>query len=134
MIHTDKTIRRRTFWEVARFGIVGTTAMLVHYGVYYLLLPHTDKNVAYSLGYLISFMANFMLSSYFTFRVSPSWLRLVRFAGSHTVNYLLHMVLFNAFCYVGIPPRLAPLPVYAIAVPINFLLVRYALKNFANRT
>ena len=113
--------------EIIRFGIVGVAATAIHYAIYYLLLPHLDKNIAYTTGYLISFLCNFFMSSYFTFKVSPSWRRLLRFAGSHVANYILQMVLLNLFCWMGIPEKWAPLPVYAIAVPVNFLLVRLAL-------
>ena len=113
--------------EIIRFGIVGVAATAIHYAIYYLLLPHIDKNFAYTTGYLISFLCNFFMSSYFTFKVSPSWRRLLRFAGSHVANYILQMVLLNLFCWMGIPEKWAPLPVYAIAVPVNFLLVRLAL-------
>ncbi len=115
--------------EIIRFAIVGATATLIHYAVYYLLLPHADKNIAYTTGYVVSFVCNFLLTARFTFRVSPTWQRLLRFSGSHVVNYLVSMALFNLFCWLGIPATLAPLPVYAIAVPVSFLLVRYAMKK-----
>ena len=120
---------RATFKEVVRFGIVGTTAMVIHYGLFYVLLPMMDKNIAYSIGYFVSFVCNFFMSSLFTFKVRPTWVHFVRFSGSHGVNYFVYLALFNLFCWLGVPPRLAPLPVYAIAVPISFLLVRFALKK-----
>ena len=126
---SKKTMNRKQLMEVVRFGIVGTTAMVIHYGIYFVLLPLMDKNIAYSIGYFISFLCNFLMSSYFTFRVKPSWTRLFRFSGSHLINYFVYLGLFNLFCWLGIPPKWAPLPVYAIAVPISFLLVRFALKK-----
>ena len=124
-----KKIDRQSFWEIVRFGTVGTTSMLIHYGIYYLLLPLMDMNIAYSIGYFLSFLCNFLMSSYFTFKVKPSWKRLVRFTGSHGINYFVYLGLFNFFYWVGVPAELAPLPVYLIAVPISFLLVRFALKK-----
>ncbi|MBQ6651851.1 MAG: GtrA family protein [Prevotella sp.] len=115
--------------EIVRFGIVGTTAMVIHYGIYYVLLPYIDKNIAYTIGYVVSFLCNFLMSSRFTFRVKPTWRRLLRFSGSHGINYFISVALFNFFCWLGVPAKLAPLPVYAIAVPISFLLVRFALKK-----
>ena len=115
--------------EMVRFVIVGTLATAIHYGIYYLLLGLTGYNIAYTVGYVISFMANFMLSSLFTFRVRPSVQRFAGFGLSHLTNYLNHMLLLNLFIFLGVPSSLAPLPVFAIAVPINFLLVRFALKR-----
>ena len=126
ILHTIKANRERLL-EVVRFGIVGTTAMMIHYGIYYVLLPLMNVNVAYTIGYFLSFLCNFLMSSYFTFQVRPSWKRFVRFAGSHGVNYLVYIGLFNFFLWTGVPKVWAPLPVYLIAVPVSFLLVRLAL-------
>ena len=115
--------------EFMRFGIVGTTAMMVHYGIFYLLLPWMDKNIAYTIGYFLSFLGNFVLSSLFTFRVKPTWARFLKFGTSHGINYFMYIGLFNLFCWIGVPVKWAPLPVYAVAVPISFLLVRLALTK-----
>jgi hypothetical protein len=37
--------------------------------------------------------------------------------------------LFNIFLYLGLSPKTAPLPVYLIAVPISFLLVRFSMTK-----
>ena len=122
-------ITKERFWELFRFGVVGTTAMLIHYGIYYVLLPYMNMNIAYSIGYFLSFLCNFMMSSYFTFKVKPSFKKFIRFACSHGINYFVYLGLFNFFYWIGVPEKLAPLPVYLIAVPISFLLVRFALKK-----
>ena len=51
------------------------------------------------------------------------------FALSHAVNYLLQMATIQFFVWVGVPERLAPIPMFAICVPVNFLLVRFFLKR-----
>ena len=79
--------------QFMRFCIVGTLAAGIHYGIYYVLLRlGAGHNLAYATGYIISFVYNFIATSYFTFQSSPSWGRFVGFAGSHAVNFLLHMV------------------------------------------
>lgn len=125
----NRHITKQSILEIIRFGIVGTTAMIIHYGIYYVLLPLMNMNIAYSIGYFLSFLCNFLMSSFFTFRVKPSWKRLVRFTGSHGINYFVYLGLFNFFYWIGVPAKLAPLPVYLIAVPISFLLVRFAMKK-----
>lgn len=113
--------------EFLKFGIVGTIAMLIHLGVYYFFLFYVDKNVAYSLGYFISFLCNFLMTSFITFRVTPTWTRFLRFGGSHLLNYFIYIGLFNFFLLIGFSPKYAPLPVYFIAVPTSFLLVRFSM-------
>ncbi len=122
-------LSKKQIFEIMRFGIVGTIAMLVHYGIYYFLLPYIDRNVAYSIGYFISFLGNFLMTSFFTFRVKPTWRRLFKFTCSHGINFFVYLGLYNFFYWVGVPVELAPLPVYLIAVPISFLLVRFAIKK-----
>ena len=99
-------IDRQSFWEIVRFGTVGTTSMLIHYGIYYLLLPLMDMNIAYSIGYFLSFLCNFLMSSYFTFKVKPSWKRSRHqlFCLSRTVQLLL---LGGRSCRTGSPACLS---------------------------
>jgi len=115
--------------EIMRFGIVGVMAMAIHYGIYYLFSMLTDLNVAFTAGYAVSFIFNFFASSYFTFKVAPSWSRLLKFGTSHGLNYLLQMAVFNLALYLGVKAELAPAIVYAVSVPASFLMVRFAMKN-----
>lgn len=115
--------------EFFRFVMVGVFATALHYGVYFVLQWVINVNVAYTLGYAISFVANFYLTAYFTFGQKPSWGKVFGFGGAHLVNYLLHMGLLNLFLWLGISKTLAPVPVFAIAIPVNFLLVRFVFKN-----
>jgi len=116
-------------FEFIRFAAVGVIATGVHYGVYYLLQKYINVNIAYTTGYLVSFILNFYLTSYFTFRVKPSVKRLFGLGGAHLVNYLLHMLLLNLFLWIGLNKELAPIAVFAIAIPVNFLLVRFVFKS-----
>jgi len=118
---------RSRFQELVRFGIVGILATAVHYGVYFLALNWFNATIAYSIGYLISFIGNFFLSNYFTFKTQPNVLRGIGFAISHAINYGVHIGLLNLFLWVGLPTLIAPFPVFLIAVPMNFLLVRKML-------
>lgn len=115
--------------EFIRFGVVGVVATAIHYGIYYLLQPVMNVNVAYTTGYAISFIVNFYLTSYFTFGTTPSWKKLIGMGGAHLVNYLMHIVLLNIFLYCGISKVWAPVPVFAIVIPVNFLLVRFVFKH-----
>ena len=115
--------------EFIRFGVVGVLATALHYGIYYFLQSFINVNVAYTTGYVISFIVNFYLTSYFTFGTTPSWKKLVGMGGAHLVNYLLHIILLNVFLYLGVSKAWAPVPGFAIAIPVNFLFVRFVCKH-----
>lgn len=119
----------KTIGEAIRFGIVGGLCTLLHYGLYFLMQRVIDVNIAYTLGYALSFIANFWLTSWFTFGTSPSWKKLFGMGGAHGINYVLHIVLLNLFIHFGISQEWAPIPVFAIAIPVNFILVRFVFKN-----
>lgn len=119
--------------EALRFAVVGAAATGLHYGVYYALLWAVPAgavwlNAAYVVGYVVSFAFNFLATSLFTFHARPTWRRLMGMAGAHGVNLALHVALFNAAILI-LRPALAPILVYAVAVPVNFVLVRLAFKK-----
>lgn len=115
--------------EFVRFGIVGALVTGIHYGLYYLLNLVMNVNVAYTIGYVLALLCNFYLTAHFTFNSNTSVKRGVGFAVSHGINYLLHMALLNLFLWLGLSEAWAPVPVFCIAIPVNFILVRYVFKS-----
>lgn len=109
--------------------------------------------LTYTTGYIVSFVCNYLVSLKWTFRTQGSMKKGLGFAFSHAVNAGMHLLLLNLFRVLGIgaalvsllqfmcprliemlpilgrPESLLPFPVYAIVVPINFLMVRYFLKE-----
>ena len=122
-------VTKNSLYEVIRFGVVGVLATMLHYGIYWLLRLWINYNVAYTIGYALSFVCNFLLTSCFTFKSHVTVKRGIGFSGAHLFNYLFQMVLLNMFVYVGVRQDIAPILVYAISIPINFLLVRFVFKH-----
>jgi len=112
-----------------RFVLVGGTATALQYAIYIVALKVMNHNLALTLGYGISFIFNFFASTYFTFKVKANARRGMGFALSHVVNYFMQLGVLNAFLYIGVPQKLAPLPMFAVCVPINFILVRFFLTK-----
>lgn len=117
------------YQEQFRFIIVGILATAIHYGIYLALNLILVSWLAYSIGYGISFLCNFYLSSIFTFKTKASIKKGIGFGISHGINYLLHIVLLSLFLKLGLKEEFAPIPVFAIAIPVNFLLVRFVFKS-----
>lgn len=120
---------KQTFYELIRFGIVGVIATAIHYGVYWLLMHLMNVTIAYSIGYIVSFICNFLLTSFFTFRKRATVKKGLGFGVAHGVNYLLHVLFLNLFLWLGVSKSFAPIPVFAVVIPINFLLVRFVFKK-----
>ncbi len=120
---------KQSFSEIIRFGIVGVIATIIHYGIYLALNLIIVSWIAYSIGYGISFLGNFYLSNKFTFKTKPTFKKGLGFGLSHFINYLLQIILLSIFIKLGIPDKYAPIPVFCIAVPVNFLMVRFILKS-----
>lgn len=115
--------------QALRFAVTGVMAAAIHYGVYMILRQWTTDTIAYAIGYSVSFVCNFLLTCVFTFHKRANKHRGVGFCIAHTINFCLQIGLFKLFLWFGVQTDIAPLPVFCIAVPVNFLLVRYVFKK-----
>jgi putative flippase GtrA len=121
--------KREKLGEVVRFCVVGVAAVLIQYGVYLLLVLFMNHNISMTFGYIISFIFNFIASTHYTFRVKANAKRGAGFALSHVINYFMQIAMLNVFIWLGISKQIAPIPMFGICVPVNFLLVRFFLKR-----
>lgn len=128
-IHKDKIL------EFLRFCIVGLVATCIHYGSYLLLIRLIEidgkfwVNIAYLIGFVISWLCNLWMTARITFKTHVSVKRSICFAVTHGINYLLHLLFLNIFLALGVTVQIAPIPVYCCVVPINFILVRIVFKS-----
>lgn len=113
--------------EAIRFIAVGGFATVLQYGMYVVFVDAVGTTAVVStlISYGISFIANFFLSSYFTFRSNPNAKKGLAFTLSHLINMGMQTGLVAIFKGI-VGPTLALLPALAICVPLNFFLVRYA--------
>ena len=59
---------RRILREALIFGTIGVVATGLHYGIYWCLLGVMRPGWAYTLGYGVSLVVNFLLNASLTFR------------------------------------------------------------------
>lgn len=130
MAALKELLNKQNLFEIIRFGIVGVIAAALQVTFYYLLSGHISHNLALFVSYGLALVVNFLLSTYFTFRVKASKKRGVGFFTSHAVNFLLQFLLLNFYIsVVGLDKQIAIIPVLAVCIPINFLLIRYVMKK-----
>lgn len=115
--------------------------MGLHYAIYLALLwvMGIDWNaargadwratLAYTVGYAIALGVNMWLTARFTFKEKLSVKRGGGFLVSHAINYILEVGLLNLFLAMHFTEWLSPLLALLIAVPVNFILVRFAFKK-----
>lgn len=116
--------------EIIRFALVGSFATLLQYRIYVVFvdavkLPATVSTI---ISYSISFVFNFLLSNFFTFRTRPNALKGLGFLTSHAINMGLQVGLVAIFSPI-VGKTLGLLPAMAICIPVNYLLVRFVLTS-----
>lgn len=116
--------------EFIRFGIVGVISTIIHYAVYLLLLNWLNPSISYTGGYAVGFCFNYILSTYFTFNTKATAKKAAGFTVSHAINYFLELGVLNLFLWFGMDKQLAGIVTLVAVVPVNFILVRTALKKF----
>lgn len=116
--------------EIVRFGIVGGVATVLQYIIYIVFVNAVGVPAVVStiISYAISFIYNFIFSNIFTFHTKPNAKKGIGFALSHLINLGLQTGLVAIFKGI-VGANLALLPAMAICIPVNYMLVRFALTN-----
>lgn len=116
--------------EVLRFILTGGLATFLHYFIYFVLLKmNVNMTIAFAIGYFISFLFNYLMSARFTFKKKASASNGAGFALAHIINFSLQTGLLNLFSWLSVPKELAPIPAYAISIPVNFIIVRFVFNS-----
>ncbi|MGL4228889.1 MAG: GtrA family protein [Tannerellaceae bacterium] len=115
--------------QFIRFIIVGTLITLILYLIYLPLTQICSPSLSYTLASIVSITSNFFLTSYFTFKQKPSLQKSIGFLMQQGFNYVMQLGFLNFFIWIGIPKEAAPFPVFIIALPLNFLLLRFVFKH-----
>lgn len=116
--------------EILRFCIVGGLATVIQYGVYVVFVDAVGVKAVPStlISYAISFIFNYILSSYFTFHKKPSAQNMIGFITSHAINMGMQTGMVAIFKGI-VGNTLALLPAFAICIPLNYLMVRLAFNH-----
>lgn len=116
--------------EILRFCLVGGLATVIQYGIYVIFVDAVGVKAVPStlISYSISFIFNYILSSYFTFHKKPTTQNMIGFVTSHAINMGMQTGIVAIFKGI-VGNTLALLPAFAICIPLNYLMVRYAFNH-----
>lgn len=116
--------------QVIRFGLVGLVNTGVYYGFYLALRLVVVYVVAHVIAWVISVMVSFLLNCYFTYRVRPTWRKLLLYPLSNGVNIVLTTFGVVALVeWAGVDQRVAPLVAGVLAIPATFFVTRMLLTR-----
>lgn len=115
--------------EILRFGMTGVVSTLATYLFYYIFLNWLNPTMSFTIAYLIAMAINYVMTTSFTFKVKASKKNAAGFVVSNVINYGLCALFLNFFIWIGVSEKFAPIPMYMICIPINFLIVRYIMKK-----
>lgn len=116
--------------EIIRFGITGVVSTVITYAIYYLCLFWLYPNFSFIIGYIVAMVVNYFMTTSFTFKVETTTKNAVGFIISNGINYVLCAIFLNIFLWMGVLESLAPIPMYACSIPINFIIVRFVMKKY----
>ena len=115
--------------QFIRFLIVGTLATIIQYSVYYILIKFMHTNIAYTIGFILSFCANFLMTTLYTFKSKITIKNFLGFGGQQIFNYTFQLLFLNIFLWLKVPKEIAPIPVFVIILPLNFMILRFVFKK-----
>ena len=118
--------------SAVRFVCVGVLGTLLQYGIYYLFLDifresnadsHTMTSVAFSIGFLVEMVVNYLLTNYYTFHTHPSWKNAGGFLVGRAINYGVQILFLNILIWLSMSEEIAGIVAIILAGIINYFML-----------
>ena len=137
-----KTLTRRLpakYRSAVRFVCVGAFGTALQYGIYYLFLSLFERfypdmrvkvTLAFTLGFGIEMISNYLLTSFYTFRTRPNIKNAGGFLFGRLVNYFIQIGFLHILIYIGLSEEWSGIVAIVLAGIINyFVLVPFYSKK-----
>ena len=123
-----RSAKRDDWTQLGRFLVVGGSGYIVNLAVFYLLFHQigSHRTAAAIGGFCVSWMSNFLLNKFWTFR-RHSTSTALQGARNLTVSLIwlgLNLALLELLVLTGVRPLLAQAITIAMLTPVNFILNR----------
>lgn len=124
--------------SVVRFVCVGVLGTLLQYGIYYLFLgifresatdSQTMTSVAFSIGFLVEMVVNYLLTNYYTFHTHPSWKNAGGFLVGRMLNYGVQLLFLNILIWLSMTDEVAGIVAIILAGVINYFVLVPFFRN-----
>ena len=122
----------KKYRSAVRFVLVGALGTGLQYGIYYLLLGWFQQkwpdisiltSMAFTAGFVIEMICNYLLTSFYTFKVRPSMKNASGFLFGRALNYAIQMLLLNLLIWLHMSEEWAGLAAIALAGVINYFVL-----------
>lgn len=143
----EKLVKSESFRQLIKYGIVGVVGLVIDMGVYYLLVTRFSVHYPFteaisgkhlSIGMLdiivsniisstLAVINNFILNSYFTFKVTDNkFKRFLSFAGIAAVGMVVSSALLTVFIeYMGLNDLIAKGFAVIIVAMLQFIINKF---------
>ena len=121
--------------SAVRFVLVGALGTGIQYGIYYLLLDIFQRHwqdlgiltsVAFTAGFIIEMICNYFITSFYTFKMRPSWKNAGGFLFGRAINYVLQLLLLNLLIWLHLSEEYSGILAIMLAGVINnFVLLPF---------
>jgi putative flippase GtrA len=85
--------------------------------------------VAFSVGFVIEMVCNYFLTSFYTFRVSPSLKNAGGFLFGRAINYVIQLFFLNILILLYVSEEWAGIIAITLAGVINYFILLPFYKN-----
>jgi putative flippase GtrA len=112
--------------------LVGALGTGLQYGIYYLLLGLFQQHwpemmiltsLAFTIGFVMEMIYNYLLTSFYTFRVRPTWKNAGGFLVGRAINYVIQLLLLNCLIWLHMSEEWAGIAAIALAGVINYFVL-----------
>ena len=118
--------------SAVRFVFVGAFGTGLQYGIYYLLLDVFQRqwpevailtSLAFTIGFVMEMSCNYFLTSFYTFKVRPTWKNAGGFLFGRAINYVIQLLLLNLLIWLHLSEEWSGIVAIALAGVINYFIL-----------
>ena len=118
--------------SAVRFVLVGALGTGLQYGIYYVLLGIFQTkwaedtwltSVAFTVGFVIEMVYNYLMTSFYTFRVRPTLKNAGGFLFGRALNYVIQLIFLNVLIWLHMSEEWAGIAAIALAGVINYFVL-----------
>ena len=118
--------------SAVRFVLVGVLGTGIQYGIYSLLLDIFQRywpdlgiltSVAFTAGFIIEMICNYFITSFYTFKMRPSWKNAGGFLFGRAINYVLQLLLLNLLIWLHLSEEYSGILAIILAGIINYFVL-----------